>query len=106
MAYVPDNLGERRRADGVSQTASEFFLKYCQHADRESGLTLANVKTCAAAFSMRSDNAQKYDSELIDKGWIRLIEKDGRIYRKVEAGWLPASERNGQKQRIPKTSDS
>jgi len=96
MCYVPDNLGNRRRRDGVSQTAAEFFVKYCEHADKETGLTFANVKTCSEAFEMRIDNAQKYDKELIDKGWIRLIEENGRIYRKVEAGWLPASKRNGQ----------
>ncbi len=96
MAYIPDKLGERRRADGVSQTAYEFFVTYCEHAARESGLTFANVKTCSEAFSIRRDNAQKYDCELVDKGWIRLVEKDGRIYRKVQAGWIPSSERKRQ----------
>lgn len=71
-------------------------MKYCEHADKETGLTFANIKTCAEAFEMRIDNAQKYDKELIDKGWIRLVEENNRIYRKVEAGWLPLTERQRQ----------
>ena len=67
MAYIPDNLGERRRRENVSQTACEFFVKYCEHADKETGLTFANPKTCAGAFGMRIDNARKYDRELISK---------------------------------------
>lgn len=96
MAYIPDKLGERRRKDGVSQTACEFFIKYCEHADQDTGLTFANEKTCAAAFGIRNDNAQKYDRELIDKGWIRLIECDARICRKIEAGWLTRAQRQGK----------
>lgn len=71
----------------------ELFIKYCEHADKETGLTFANPKTCAEAFGMRSDNAQKYDKELIEKGWIRLVESNGKICRKVEAGWRSTSQR-------------
>lgn len=98
MAFVPDKLGERRREKGVSQTACEIFVKYCEHADQETGLTLANPKTVADAFKMRIDNVQKYDSELQEKHWILLKEIDGRIYRKVEAGWLARSERRKKKE--------
>lgn len=94
MTYIPEELSVRRRKDGVSQTAFEFYIKYCEHADRETGLTFATAKTCGDAFGMRSDNAQKYDAELQDKNWIALVEQNGKICRKMLAGWLPASERN------------
>lgn len=96
MAFIPDNLVERRRNENVSQTACEFFIKYCECADKDSGLTYANVKTCADAFGIRSDNAKKYDDELISAGWIQIIETNGKIQRKVQAGWLSVTERKGQ----------
>ncbi|MBX7174964.1 MAG: hypothetical protein K1X72_28565 [Pyrinomonadaceae bacterium] len=79
MAYIPDKLGKRRRDEGVSQTAYECFVQYCEHADQETGITFATPKTLADALEMRSDNAKKYDDELQVKGWVELVIVDGKV---------------------------
>jgi hypothetical protein len=100
MAYIPDKLGKRRRDEGVSQTAYECFVQYCEHADQETGITFATPKTLADALEMRSDNAKKYDDELQVKGWVELVIVDGKVCRKVCAGWKSLSERKGQKKSV------
>lgn len=91
--YTPDGITDRRRKEGVSYTAFEIFLIYCEHANQDTGLSRPTAHLISQRLGIRLDHVKKYDKELLTKLWVIEAVDGERRARKVQAGWLSRKER-------------
>lgn len=102
MALTPDEWIDD--CDDVSPTALKLGLFYCKCADSDTGEYPVSREEAMRARNLRSDHFAKYEGELIDKGWIRIIYRpdlpEGRIV-KIAKGWRTRAERSRLKS-VPK----
>lgn len=95
--YTPDGITERRRKEGVSYTAFEIFLIYCEHADQDTGVCFPSSQLIAQRLGIRLDHVKSYEKELLTKLWVTETTENGQPAKKLHAGWLTRKQRNGSK---------